>query len=110
MFRQRGASSLGDRESLSGPCPFGHARVVAFDDISGTTEFIQFPVLTTASGDSEHEEFPAMPLDALQQRDESRGQLQITHERILQGGSQVDQYMYNNGHAVNPNKSDLNRF
>ena len=48
--------------------------------------------------------------DPLQHRDESRGQLQITHERILQGGSQVDQYMYNNGHAVNPNKSDLNRF
>ena len=44
---QRRSTSLGDRESLSRPCPFGDARVIAFRDVPGTPEFVQLAVLTT---------------------------------------------------------------
>jgi hypothetical protein len=54
VFRQRGAASLGDRESLSRPSPFGDGRVVAFHDISGTSELIQFSILTPTGCYCEH--------------------------------------------------------
>src|SRR5712692_3477585 len=55
VVSKRRPPSLGDRERLGGPAIFGHARVVTFDDVSCTTELIQFSVLPTASGDGEHQ-------------------------------------------------------
>jgi hypothetical protein len=66
MFRQRSAASLGDRQSLSRPCPFGDARVIAFHDIPGTPELVQLPVLTTAGRNGEHQKCSTVPLDAHQ--------------------------------------------
>ena len=54
MFRQRSAASLRDRESFSGPCPFGDAGMVALHHVSGTPQLIQLSVLTAAGGNGEH--------------------------------------------------------
>ena len=54
MFRQRSAASLGDRQSLSRPSPFGDARVIAFHDIPGTPELVQLAILTPAGRNGEH--------------------------------------------------------
>jgi hypothetical protein len=82
---KRCPTRLGDRQSLSGPGPFRYARVVALHDISCASELIQFAVLVATAGrNGEHQKCPAMLLDALQHRDESRGQLQITHEGVFE--------------------------
>jgi hypothetical protein len=54
VFRQRIAASFGDCEILSGPYPFSDARVIAFHDIPGTSEFVQLTILTPTGGNGEH--------------------------------------------------------
>src|SRR5260221_10132209 len=65
VFRQRGASSLGDRQSLSRPCSCGDGRVIAFHHVPGTSEFVQLAILTPTGGNGEHQKCSAVPLDAL---------------------------------------------
>src|SRR5437879_4300845 len=75
MFRQRGAASHGDRESLSGPSSFGDARVIAFHDIPGTPELVQLAVLTPTGRNGEHQQCSAVLLDALQHRKKGGSEL-----------------------------------
>src|ERR1700751_1216158 len=89
MFRQRSAASLGERQSLSRPRPFGDARAIAFYDIPGTPEFVQLPVLTPAGGNGEHQQCSTVLLDALQHREERWSELQITHKGMASNGRRI---------------------
>src|SRR5437899_1776421 len=54
VLLKRRSPSLRDRESFSGPCPFGDAGTVALHNVSGTPEVIQLSVLTPTGGNGEH--------------------------------------------------------
>src|ERR1700730_1659635 len=86
VFRQRGAASLGDRQSLSRPSPFGDARMVAFDHVSRTSEFVQLAILTTAGRNREHQKRTAVLFNALQHREERWIEFQITHNGMASNG------------------------
>src|SRR5580700_695635 len=89
MFHQCGTARLGDRQSLSRPCPFGDARVIAFHDVPGTSELVQLAVLTPAGGNGEHQKCSAVSFDAFQHRENGRSELQITHKEMASNGRRI---------------------
>src|SRR5438105_1088092 len=89
VFGQSRPTRLGDRESLSRPCTFGDAQVIAFDHVSRTTELVQLAVLTTAGCNGEHQQCSAVPFNAFQHREERWSELQITHKAMASSGPQV---------------------
>src|ERR1700730_5704339 len=94
VFRQRRSASLGDRQSLSGPCAFSDARVIAFHDISGTSELVQLAILTTAGRNGERQQCSAVPLDAFQHREERWNELQITPKAMASNGRRISLKIY----------------
>src|SRR5438552_1507755 len=89
VLGQRSAASIGDREGLSRPRPFGDARVIAFHDISGTSELVQLAILTTAGRNREHQQRSAVPFNALQHREERWSELQFTHKEMALNGRRI---------------------
>jgi hypothetical protein len=71
VFCERCPPILGGCESLSGPRPFRYARVIALHDVSSAPQFIELAILpVTAGRNGEQEHGSAVPLDALQHREE----------------------------------------